>query len=83
MSTDAYVLQARTRKAAAIAEVLCRAGALGVDVALVDSAGRRLAERAAGVRESSDETWAMVADMVAARRAVIARFGADPFEGLT
>lgn len=80
---EARVVAARVRKAAAIADVLDRAGGLGVDVSLIDDAGRRSAEALAGVRLSSDATWDMVATILSARAAVRARFGSDPFAGLS
>lgn len=79
MIDDAAVQQARLVKAQAIARVLEDAGAQGADVPLIDARGRRAAEALAGVRRSSDETWTLVADIVATRRALICRLPADPF----
>lgn len=79
---EAKIDLARLRKAELLADVLERAGALAVDVALLDAAGRRAAEGLADVSESSDTTWAMVADVLSARamvKARIAELAADPF----
>lgn len=78
MIDDAAIQRARLAKAQAIARVLDQAGALGADVPLIDDKGRRAAEQLAGVRRSSDETWALVADIVTTRRALICRLPADP-----
>lgn len=87
---SAAIAAARLRKASALAEVLDRAEkhpatpvAWSVVIGAMSDEGRRAAERLAGVPESSDETWQMVADMLSARAAMRARFGSDPFEGLT
>lgn len=83
-TTDtAAVTRARLAKAQAIAGVLDRAGAVASDVLLIDAPGRRAAEQLAGVRTGSDETWQMVADILGATHAVLARYACDPFEGLT
>lgn len=79
---DAAITRARLVKARALAEVLARHGATGSDVAGLPATSRRTVEELAGVRESSDATWAMVADLVAARRDLSAWMPADPFSVL-
>jgi hypothetical protein len=78
---ETMIVRARLRKAVALAAVLAAHGATGSDVSSLPDEARRTVEELAGVRESSDETWSMAADLVAARRALDAA-GVDPFEGL-
>jgi hypothetical protein len=70
---EAAITRARLVKAQALACVLMSHGASGAQVRALDAQGRRVAEQLAGVRESSDVTWAMVADIVAARGALAGR----------
>lgn len=76
---QAEVTRARLAKANAIARVLEEAGALGCDIPLLDDKGRRAAEALAGVRRGSDDTWALVADILATRALLASHLPADPF----
>lgn len=64
MIDDMAIQRTRLAKASAIASILKGAGALGCDVPLIDSRGRRAAEALAGVRRGSDDTWALVGDVL-------------------
>lgn len=59
---DAFRAIAQLKKAIKIHDVLVRFGGLPSDrVPMISNEGRRVFEREAGVSESSDTTWAMVA----------------------
>ena len=61
--TEVFIAKARLRKALKLAKVIVQAGGSADAISHpVDSiTTRRLAEKVAGVNESSDATWAMVA----------------------
>lgn len=67
---ESAVTRARLAKAQRLADVLERIGASGGDVWGIDAEGRRAAEALAGVRESSEVTWAIVGDILEFRGSV-------------
>lgn len=60
-----WVADARARKAAQIAAVLIDMGATAADVVAFTDADRRMAEAQARTRRGSDDTWRVVAEMLA------------------
>ena len=63
---ERYIAQARIRKAIKIEAALREAGCHdSVTVRALDDAGKRNAEKAAGVRIASDLTWKVVGDLFA------------------
>ncbi|MFN2591506.1 MAG: hypothetical protein ABR532_01560 [Candidatus Dormibacteria bacterium] len=67
---EAAVTRARLSKARALATVLCAHGAVGSDVSALPESSRRTVESLAGVGPSSEATWVMAGDLVAAGRAL-------------
>lgn len=60
-----WVPQQRAYKAARLAEALRELGVTADDVARFTAKDRRMAEKATGTNRGSDDTWRLVADMLA------------------
>jgi len=71
-------MRARANKAAELVRILTAHGADVDQARALPLSGRRMAEALAGVSESSDATWELVASLFEQR----SRWQADPFVGL-